>query len=184
MESCDIIFSHNEYSGAKYESGRESNNGVLTPVGPVIISGHSHSPQEVGNAHFPGSLVQGKFVERMQMTYGMCTIDVDTKNVEYVRNHGSRHYVLCTSIEDALQYKPNEVLIKLYSDEDREAAALALANYTFMHKKPPVRKMEGEEVEGVAVHEIHEPDDLLREFVSEAKPEAMSILAEVIGEAK
>jgi len=185
MASCDYIFSHNEFTGARYESGRESNNGVTTPEGPTIISGHIHLPQIVKNAYFPGALVQNKFVERGELTYGMCSIDLDTREVQFIRNTLSKHYVLCTSVDEALKHQPKEVLIKLYSAENREEVAAALADYTYMQKKPPQNRevVEGA-VDGEAQHEVHEPDDLLREFVTVARPEAMEILTGIIGGAQ
>jgi len=51
------LICHQEFQGAKYESGYFTPNGVPVSevVQPIVISGHIHSPQNVGKVWYPGA---------------------------------------------------------------------------------------------------------------------------------
>jgi DNA repair exonuclease SbcCD nuclease subunit len=57
LEASKLVFCHQDFSGAKYENGFYSKEGVDPRLiaDRVVVSGHIHMPYEFGNVWYPGA---------------------------------------------------------------------------------------------------------------------------------
>jgi hypothetical protein len=170
-----IIFCHQELPGAVYENGRAATCMVEPPAGHKIISGHIHMFQAYNNVVYVGSLVQNRFSNYEIKTMGVAIINTRTGEVTPELNTYSKHYVACKSVNDAFKFDPKQVVLKIFTDEDKDTARARLdaAGFEYMLIRPPKVKEGGKviSVDGFTTS----PTDLLRTYVATNKPEYLDI---------
>jgi hypothetical protein len=173
--NSDVIFMHQELSGAVYDTGKATQSMIVAPKKPVIISGHIHKSQEVGNVVYVGSLVQDRFSMSKIETKGAGTYDTSTGKMKLMLNKASKHYVVARSVEEALKFKPDDVVIKLYSDDNKAEVAAVMKDYEYVQVRKPRLKDDSAERQTMQINIETNPTLLLRSFISEDKPEALPI---------
>lgn len=179
MLSTDgVILTHSEFSGSKYENNHEVESN-LSPDFPIkIFSGHLHLPQEGGNVTFVGSLVQHRFSQYGLNENGVLTFDTESKEVKRFRNNRSKHYVISRSIEESLEFDPQKVVLKLFTNESQEEAEKLLSSYEYSYFKKQENKDDVETT--VTDFQIEDPLSALKVHISKENPEALDIFEKVI----
>lgn len=178
-KSDDVIFTHAEYSGTKYESGQISNSPISPKFHKRIISGHIHLSQDIGNVSYPGSLVQNRFTKfcNKKTVGGALVFDTDTNEIIRYKNTFSKHYILLDDYKTIKSYNPNNYVFKILGTEDKSIVEKFIPKeYEYMYVKSSVKNEVKVSYTNI---EWGSPRVLLENHISQNNPDALDDFKEI-----
>jgi len=173
-----VIFTHNEFSGARYENNFDTDSNLSPELPLKIISGHIHLPQQVGNVWYVGSLVQNRFAQNKLNPNGILIYDTECKAVTRLRNNRSKHYVVVKDLDTVRNFDPRQVILKVFSDRPQEEMELILKDYEYAYF--PVLEKKDDVQNTVIDFQIEDPLSALKAHISQENPEALEIFEKVV----
>ncbi len=177
-KSTSLICCHNEFVGARYNSGKEVEEGLSPNIKVPVISGHMHLTQKIGNVFFPGSVILNMFVtDDEDRIGGVCVFDSETKQIQRYTNNYSRHY-LKTTIDKIKFLDPNRYVLQLLIDSDVDIEQLReeLPEYMFTPIYKSSSNVNSKMRESYSGFETTDPKTILKNFVSKDRPEVISVI--------
>lgn len=178
-QSSDLIVTHHDFAGARYENGHISEAPTSPDSSVPIVSGDIHLPQSVGNVTFVGSLIQHKFQQNKLNSNGILFYDLEKGGFSRYFNNLSKHYVVVRDLEKVKDFNPNQVVLKVYSDLPREEVAPLLKDYEYEYF-PEAKK--SNEVKTVYTEFPSEnPEAVLRGYIEKDNPDALEMYDQVMG---
>lgn len=178
-QSSDLIVTHHDFAGARYENGHLSEAPTSPDNSVPIVSGDIHLPQSVGNVTFVGSLIQHKFQQNRLNPNGVLLYDMEKKTLQRYFNNLSRHYVVVRDLERIKDFDPSQVVLKVFSDLPREEVEPLLAGYEYEYF-PEAKK--SNEVKTVYTEFSEEnPEAVLRGYIEKDNPDALEMYDQVMG---
>jgi DNA repair exonuclease SbcCD nuclease subunit len=173
-----IIVTHQEFQGAKYENNHPTEASLSPDLPLKIFSGHLHLPQSVGNVTFVGSLVQHRFSQYGLNENGVLLYDTETKEVKRFRNNRSKHYVTIKDLDAARDFDPQQVVLKVFSEQPREEVEKILQGYEYAYF--PVTERKDDVQTTVTDFQIEDPLSVLKAYISQENPDALEIFEKVV----
>lgn len=175
----DLIAAHTDFLGAVHDNGHKVEVGLDSHTRVPVICGHIHIPQVVGNVIYPGSLLLDRFSrESYEDVSGVMIFDTETMEKETIRNTLSKHFIKVTDLSKLDDLDPERCILKIYSEapEGDVKDLLEGFQYMFIHIKD---KNKGSR-DAYIRQGIDKPENLLRAFIEEDRPEHLWIYDEVV----
>jgi DNA repair exonuclease SbcCD nuclease subunit len=179
LDQDGVLLTHNDFAGAKYENNHETDSNLSPDLPIQIFSGHIHLPQTVGSVIYVGSLVQHRFSQYGLNENGILLYDTETKEVKRFRNNRSKHYVVVKDLDRAREFDPQQVVLKVFSDQSHEEVELILKDYEYAYF--PVIEKKDDMQTTVTEFQIEDPLSVLKAFISQENPDALEIFEKVMG---
>jgi hypothetical protein len=178
-QSSDLIVTHHDFAGARYENGHVSEAPTSPDSSVPIVSGDIHLPQSVGNVTFVGSLIQHKFQQNRLNANGVLLYDTEKKMFQRYFNNLSKHYVVVRDLQRLKDFEPGQVILKVYSDLPREEVAPLLKDYEYEYF--PEAKKSSEVKTVYTEFSAENPEAVLRGYIEKDNPDALEMYDQVIG---
>jgi hypothetical protein len=181
QQSADLICTHLDFQGCRYESGHPSESPLTPNWSKPIISGDIHLPQDVGSVHYVGALIQNKFYRTtLDQVGGVLLYDMETGKVTRVRNTYSKHYIKIIDGYDTDLPAPEHSVLQVVSTATRDEVAEKYKAYEHFHV--PTMVTADETVKTNYSHfSLDNPEKLLRLHVNKERPEALDTYNEIMG---
>lgn len=181
QSKCDLLFTHQDYNGCRYNSSSHTSTSVYSPKSKVpIISGDIHLPQVVGDVYYPGSLVQ-HIMEYPDTTRAGGAILAEfgsSFRANFIKNNLSKHYVKVTSSKEVLKFNPKEAVFLVITDEEPEEVHNLLKDYWYHYVPAPANKNSENVI--VEMSQRVDPVDIMDGYISQNKPEAIPLFRRLI----
>lgn len=178
--SADVTFTHQDFQNCIYESGLKSESNLdPTIYKKPIISGDIHVAQDVGKVHYVGSLLQDRFnQDSLDRVGGVLLMDMHTQAVRRIPNSLSRHYVRVRDLQKGLEIDPSKAVLQIITSKSNEEIEEMFRGYEYWRVSEIKTKTDSETI----YQEFHmsDPLDILRGYVTEDNPGALSELEEVM----
>lgn len=183
--NSDVVCTHMDFAGCRYESGTPSLSGLLPDWDKTIISGDIHLPQSVGSVHYVGSLVQQKFYKySMDNIGGVLLYYPNTGEIKRIPNTYSKHYIKVRDVEEGLKLDPKKVVLQIVSDKPKAEINEIFKDFEHMYV-PSLTVPDGEgDIVSYDKFSFDDPSKLLLGYVRREKPEALSMYNAVMGSKK
>lgn len=178
-QSSDLIVTHHDFAGARYENGHVSEAPTSPDNSVPIVSGDIHLPQSVGNVTFVGSLIQHKFQQNRLNANGVLLYDTEKKTLQRYFNTLSRHYVVVRDLQRIKDFEPGQVILKVYSDLPREEIEPILKGYEYEYF--PEAKKSNEVKTVYTEFSAENPEEVLRGHIEKENPDALEMYDQVMG---
>ena len=179
--SCDLILTHYECQGTKMDSGRLVEKGISSSSGATTISGHIHTPQEVKNWIYCGSLVRRTFhSEDQNYTGGVLLYDLKAKTFERLGNPISKHCLVLKSLENIDSVSPEKFIVQCRTSQSREEIDKIFTDRNLRYAYLPQLSKVDESEKYMFVSENLSHDHLLKNYVNKNRPEVMNLLEELL----
>lgn len=172
----DLIVTHNDFAGARYENGHESESTVSPEVPVPVISGDNHLPQKIGNVIYVGSLVQHSFKQQELLKNGVLLYDTETKTYKRYFNTMSKHYLVVKNLDRVREFDPKQVILKVYTDLPKEELAPIMADYEYIYA---VKMAKSSEIEETQQEPVEDPMELLRNYIEQDNPDALEAFKKI-----
>lgn len=177
---CDLICTHADFAGCKYESGAPSGSPLPAHWNVPVISGDIHLPQDVASVHYIGSLIQNKFYKAtLEQMGGVLLYDIETGQVIRIRNTYSKHYIKHIDGSDTELPPPETCVLQVVSARSKEEVAEQYKAYEHFHVPAIAQKDEFKVT--YSQFSLDNPEALLRLHVNKERPDAIEMLDSVIG---
>jgi hypothetical protein len=181
-EQCDVLVTHLDFKGARYETGKMSDSVIEANLPIPVISGDIHLPQKVGSVHYIGSLVQNRFNRTdMEGIGGVLVYDTDTKKFTRHKNTWSKHYVKIEDMSQMVELDPEYCVLQVRCPNLNEKDLKDLGFFEYVHL--PIPETVSQVQVGASIVNVEKPEEALRNFVTENRPDALFLLNEIIGAA-
>lgn len=178
-KSHNLIITHLDFKGARYETGKVSNSSVSPNLDVPCISGDIHLPQDIGDVSYVGSLVQNRFNRtNLSEVGGILIFNMKTAKITRIPNKMSKHYVKIESLDQLEGLSPDRCILQVKCPLPNEEDVKALEGFEYVHVPMPDYK---EQVDvNKKIMSMEKPDRILRNFLSDEKPETVALFDEVI----
>jgi len=168
-------FHKQKYKGKVYCLTVKNGTLLTRRNGKVTITGNC--AQDVGNVHYIGSLVRGKFYRYdLNDIGGVLTYNMGTKEIKRYPNTYSKHFVKVVDLSLVKNFNSEKVVLQILSEYGREELEKEFKDYEFFNIK--VKEEEKEKI--YENFQIGEPKDILRNFIEENNPKALLIFDEIM----
>lgn len=183
-QESNLLVTHLDFEGAIYENGKRSEGKIQPHFQNQVISGHIHTPHQIGDVNYVGSLVMHRFSsQKLDKVGGVLTYDKDTKEIQRIANPISQHYAR-VDLDEILEagkeipYKPQSVVLQAFSDKDPEDLKEILDEYdhVLISKKSSSNEISEESIR----HRIDDPKSILRDYVKNERESAVKIFDETL----
>lgn len=186
QSQSDLMFTHLDFAGGKYDSGKESLSTISPHFDVPVISGDLHVPHDTGSVCYVGSLVQHKFHRYdIKKVGGVLLYDMNEKTVLRIPNNFSKHYVKMNYDEhkDELKsFNPDSVVLQVFSEQSREDIEKDFEGYDWFYIKKFKEFTEGESTP--VDMQLESPKESLQEFIKNDNPEALDQYERVMNKLK
>lgn len=174
-----LIITHLDFKGARYETGKLSNSRISPNLGVPCISGDIHLPQDIGDVSYVGSLVQNRFNRtNLDEVGGVLMYNLDTKAITRIPNKLSRHYVKIEDLEQLEGLSPNRCVLQVKCPIPDEETEALFKDFMYVHIPMPDFR---EQVDpNKKIMSMEKPDRILRNHLSDERPELVQLFDEVI----
>jgi DNA repair exonuclease SbcCD nuclease subunit len=180
-KKVDLIATHLDFKGARYETGRISSSVISPKLKVPVISGDIHLPQDLNSVHYIGSLIQNRFNrEDLEGVGGVLTYDFKSKKVKRYPNTYSKHYVKVVDKSLLLSFDAEKVVMQIRCPlTDDERAEIDHAGYEYVYL--PIPEKASQVAVGSVSISMETPEQVLRGFVNQNRPDAVSLFDEIVG---
>lgn len=176
----NLIAAHLEFQGAVHDNNHLVEHGLDPNVGIPIVCGHIHLPQIIGDVSMPGSLIQGRFVRDDLENVGGVLLYTTTSNTKkLLRNNRSKHYVRVRDLNMLKNLDPEHCVLKIYSEIPEEDVKEQLEGFEYVYITVRNKDIE-EEGDHPYFQDFEKPEQLLRNYISDTRPEFLDLYDEVI----
>lgn len=177
----DLIITHLDFKGARYETGKVSNSRVSPNLDVPVISGDIHLPQDIGDVSYIGSLVQNRFNRcDLDGVGGVLIFNTETKKITRIPNKYSKHYVKIEDLSQLEGLPPERCVLQVKCPLPDEESVKLLEGFEYIHIPIPDYK---EQVEvNKKIMSMERPDKILRSFLADERPETVALFDEVISD--
>lgn len=146
-DTADCIFAHQEFYGCKMGAITSTIGDRWDADYPMVISGHIHNAQRLGNVHYVGSAMQHAFGETDDKRIWLCTFDdsrdepfsykrinlgLQRKRIVYVTPDQLREF-------DAKKYEKDSVKLSVRCSPEEYKALSSTPAFESISKNPNVR---------------------------------------------
>ncbi len=175
----NLIVTHLDFKGARYETGKVSNSRVSPNLDVPCISGDIHLPQDIGDVSYIGSLVQNRFNRTdLDEVGGILIFNTETSKITRIPNKYSKHYVKIEDLSQLEGLHPDRCVLQVKCPLPDEESVKLLEGYDYIHIPIPDYK---EQVQvNKKIMSMERPDKILRSFLADERPETVKLFDEVI----
>ena len=179
QSSVDLICTHTDFAGCKYESGHPSASPIPAQWDKPVVSGDIHLPQSLGNVHYIGSLIQNKFYRNpIENVGGVLLYDIENGAVLRVKNTYSKHYIKHFEGSGEKLPPPESCVLMVVSSKSKDEITEMFKDYEHIHIPAIVQR---DAVKVTYSHfSLDNPDKILRSHVAKDRPEAIDTFDEVM----
>jgi len=176
QNKSDLMITHLDFAGAKYDSGKESLSEISPNFDVPVIAGDLHVPQDTGSVCFVGSLLQHKFHRYdLKKVGGILLWDMNEKMARRIPNTVSKHYVKMNFDEDPAgsipSFNPDSVLLQVFSERAREDIESNFEGFDWFYIK---KFKDADDSESTPVDmQLESPKLSLKEYIKNDNPEAL-----------
>jgi hypothetical protein len=179
QNQSDLICTHADFAGCKYESGMPSSSPLPAQWPKPIISGDIHLPQDIGSVKYVGSLIQNKFYRNsLKQLGGVLVYNTEDGTYYRIPNNYSKHYMKFFDGIDKDLPAPTACVLQVVSSRSKEEVAETYKDYEHYHV--PAMEQKSDVRVNYSHFSLDNPEKLLRVHVNKERPEALEVFDEII----
>ena len=186
-KECNLIFTHLEFAGCSYDSGKKAEFGYDPNLGIPCVSGHIHLRQEILDVVYIGSIIQNTFSTYSLENVGGVLVfnDAYPSEGKFYINDKSKHYVKVSSMDyfyNILDTLVNKSVLKVMLPKevyDQHKELFDKFEHTFI---PSIKNRDNYNLTQYRIEGEDQTDPivLLKTYVLERLPECMPLLDKIL----